>query len=252
MPAQTTYELNPGALFLGQKCDSRDDLVTSKAAGEAMTPASIVVKTVGLDNTVRLPSATIATITHSSGTYTAGSYVILVGGTTVTVAYDTDKATTLAAVAVAIATLSTVASCTFTSGTGVLLITMKNLPAPVTADVTTSVTGTMTLASVVTCGDTFLGAALNPIAIEQTIAGVVSIAQYDAVSTLESGVVAVVTEQVTTTDSTVYVRFIANGAGKTIGQVRVDSDSGKAKLWSGARFLSSAAAGALVQLEIIK
>jgi hypothetical protein len=85
-------------------------------------------------------------ITDNAGTFTAGSIVAIINGTTVTQAFSTDKDTTMAALAAQIQALSTVATCAYVSGSHTITITPEaNTPLSVSVSVA-GITGTMTVA----------------------------------------------------------------------------------------------------------
>lgn len=100
------------------------------------------------------------------------------------------------------------------------------------------------------CVDDFLGAVVRAATQMVPIGGGASL--YNAGDMLPVGVkdtVAVYSEQAVTTGSPVFLRFLNNGAGKIVGQFRVDADSNTAFQVYGARWLANAAAG-ICQLTI--
>jgi len=70
-----------------------------------------------------------------------------------------------------------------------------------------------------------------------------------ALAVVQKGRVVVVCEQAANVTDPVYVRYTANGAGKLVGQVRIDVDTDKAALLASGRFLKSCGAGELVPVE---
>jgi len=91
------------------------------------------------------------------------------------------------------------------------------------------------------------GVALSHVAQEP---GSVGYAHASSVSILNKGRVYMVAEDAVSAGGSVYVRYTANGAGKDVGQVRSDADSSKAAELTRAKFKTSAAAGALVVVEL--
>jgi len=63
------------------------------------------------------------TLTDDAGTYTAGSISVTVNGTEYVESYDTDKNTTLTALAASIAANAAVSTCVYTSGSHTIVIT---------------------------------------------------------------------------------------------------------------------------------
>jgi hypothetical protein len=98
------------------------------------------------------------TITDSAGTYTAGSIVVTVNGTVITQTYDTDKNTTLTALAAAIAALSTVASAVYNSGVHTIVITPETGVLLSISVTLTGITGTMTMTITATATESAIDA----------------------------------------------------------------------------------------------
>lgn len=246
--SQTSYNLNQVAYTLGQKALTTLSEVEAMAAGIQIPIGRAVVKTIGLDRTCRLPVANVATITIA-GTYTSGTLTFVVGGSTITQAYDTDKTTTLTALAAQVAALAAVKSCTWTLGTTILLVVMKNGNAPVAADLSGFV-GTASPVFASSSDEVIHGIALNDGSMVSDANGLVAYAVNGGVSVLRKGSVAVFTEEAVTSDDPVFVRFMANGAGKLVGQFRKSADTDKAVAWTAAKFKNTAVANSVVVVEI--
>lgn len=67
---------------------------------------------------------------------------------------------------------------------------------------------------------------------------------------LRHGVVWVTAENAVTPDDPVYARVASGAGGTQIGAFRTGADTASAVAWTAARFVTSADAGALVQLEV--
>ena len=94
---------------------------------------------------VWLNGVSVVVITDNAGTWTAGSVVVTINGTAYTQAWSVDKNTSMTALAVQIATNTTVASATYSATTHKITITGNAGYSLAVSAVTTGVTGTMTL-----------------------------------------------------------------------------------------------------------
>jgi hypothetical protein len=146
---QTSYGTDYDQALAGMKESSRrDDYVISRTAQE-VTPFGVVATEVsGQPDQCRLPIANTAVILDDGGTWTAGNLVVVVNGVTLTVAFDTDKATSMAAVAAAIQALSFITSATYAGGSDTItVVAAANVALSITVDVS-GITGTMTITSI--------------------------------------------------------------------------------------------------------
>lgn len=166
MSPQTDYNTSMAIAMAGMLATSQNRTVRSMKAKEQIQFGVGTVKFIGVDDEIRLPISSVSTIKENGGTYTAGDIVVTVNGYAATAAYDTDKATTLAALAVAIAALAPVSTCTFASND--FVITGVDNEDLTTTIVITAITGNMTITSTVyTTSDTFFGIAVATQALEQ-------------------------------------------------------------------------------------
>jgi hypothetical protein len=145
---QTSYPQDMSQAIPGLKVDARDDFVVSRAAREVM-PFGIVGVDVQADaNQIKLPAANGVVITDDGGTWTAGNYVITVNGTVVTVAFTTDKATSMAAVATALQALAFITSASYTPE-AITVVAAADVALVVNSIDLTGITGNMTISSTV-------------------------------------------------------------------------------------------------------
>lgn len=147
---QLTYGRDMSQAIPGGKVDARFDNVVSRAAREVM-PFGIVGVDVQADaEQVKLPAANGAVITDDGGTWTAGNVVITINGTVVTVAFTTDKATSMAAIATALQALAFITSAVYAGGSDTITIVAAADVALVISSIDVSgITGTMTISSTV-------------------------------------------------------------------------------------------------------
>lgn len=165
---QTSYSRTQTVAFAGMKQDVGFGYVESMAAEEQIGFGLALMKNVGESKRCRLPNANVCTITDDAGTYTAGNYVVVINGLTVTVAYDTNKDTTLTAVATALQALNMVSTAVYSNTAHTIIITAaNNVNLNVVPDIT-GITGNMTISSTVhTCTETFHGISLATNSMEQ-------------------------------------------------------------------------------------
>jgi cell division protein ZapA (FtsZ GTPase activity inhibitor) len=126
---QTSYEQNMSEAIPGGKVDARFDDVVSRAAREVMP---------------------FAVITDDGGTWTAGNVVVTINGTVVTVAFDTDKATSMAAIATALQALAFITSATYAGGSDTItVVAAADVALNISSIDVTGITGNMTISSTV-------------------------------------------------------------------------------------------------------
>lgn len=145
---QTTYGRDMAEAIPGLKLDSRFDEVISRGANEVM-PFGVVGVDVQADaERVKLPGANVAVILDDAGTFTAGDIVVVVNGTTITETFDTNKATTMAALAASIQALAFITTAVYTGGSNIITITAAaDIRLVISVDVT-GITGNMTITSI--------------------------------------------------------------------------------------------------------
>jgi len=90
----------------------------------------------------------VVVVTDDAGTYTAGDIVVTVNGTDVTESFDTDKNTTMTALAASIQALEDVLTAVYASGAHTITITpISGGDLEISVDVS-GITGTMTISSI--------------------------------------------------------------------------------------------------------
>lgn len=146
MSPQTDYSQAMPVAVAGLQLDGRhDNHVVSAAAEEVVRFGLAVVKKSDNFDIGRLPGANQVVITDDGGTYTAGNYVVTINGQTLTVAFNTDKATTLGDVATALQALGFVTSATYVGGSNTItIVATADVYLAVSVDLS-GITGTMTI-----------------------------------------------------------------------------------------------------------
>jgi hypothetical protein len=236
---QTSYDFSMARSFAGAKAGIGDDYVITKLAREAVGTGVGVFKVYGSETQARKAVENQTVITDSAGTYTAGSIVVTVNGTVITQTYDTDKNTTLTALAAAIAAgVANVLACTYSSSAHTITITTRNTTLVVTVNIT-GITGTMTISSVTNTSldsaTNFLGVTVHDHAREQSLTGAVEYLANDAMSVMEKGAIFVQCEETVTADDAVYVRVMTDGA-KLVGMFGKTSTAGQTVALTNCRF----------------
>jgi hypothetical protein len=142
---QTNYDQAVPAGRAGLPYDSPNRRV-SALADETIGFGLAVMSKTDDRGVAKLPRATVVAILEDGGTWTAGNGIVTLNGVTVSVAYNTDKATTFADLATAIQALNFVVTAAFAANT--LTITAEeDVPlSGVVMDVS-GITGTMTITS---------------------------------------------------------------------------------------------------------
>ncbi len=145
---QTSYTDEFTAALAGQLADSRFKHTDSKTAQDVMPFGVVAGQVSGQPDQTRLPIANTAVILDDAGTFTAGSIVSVVAGVTVTTAFTSDKDTSMAAHATAIALLDFITSATYVGGSThtITVVAAANVNLTLTTSVA-AVTGTMTITS---------------------------------------------------------------------------------------------------------
>ncbi len=148
MSPQTDYSQEMTEAVAGLQVDGRhDNHVVSAAAEEIVRFGLCVVRKSDDWNIGRLPGANQVVITDDGGTWTAGNLVSTVNGVTVTTAFATDKATSMAQHATDIAALAFVTSATYVGGSNTITVVGDpDVYLSISTDVS-GITGTMTISS---------------------------------------------------------------------------------------------------------
>lgn len=160
MPGQTSYAQAASSGRPGQPYDAPERVWSGNA--DETIKAGLVVTSGRTDrNMAKLPRATQCVILDDAGAYTSGSAVVTINGVTVTVTYDTNKATTMAAIATALQALAFVLSATYAGGSNTITIVMQP-DVDVYGVTATGFVGGMTITSYTyTTADALLGLALR-------------------------------------------------------------------------------------------
>lgn len=216
-----------------------------------------VAKVIGSDYQVRLPHMNVSTSVVSTALIAANSTVATVNGIALTpIVFATNNATTLAAIAAAIAARDGVASAV-SNGTDTITVTAEQGDAVTVSLVTTLGASQPTWTTTASTQDIFYGVALY-IQNKQNLLGPQgsngSAPYYvgDPVSTLTRGRVWVTVENTVSSDTPVYWRVKPTVSFPQVGGFRSDSDSGNAILLSSSqvRWILGATAGNLAVLDI--
>lgn len=197
------------------------------------------------DRSARLPAANVAVLEFDADFVTGNEIDLDVNGEAIdTVAFDTDQATTLAALAAELDSLDNISAAvtgareiTVTSSEGAVLI--ENI---VVSGGASQADGTVSLES----DEYFIGVSLQTHAIEQNLDGEAEYLAGSAVSVLTRGRVYIEPEGDVGPTDAVYLRTEGAGAGK----FRADDAGGEAMLIPNARFVESQDENGLAVLEV--
>lgn len=250
--SQQSYQRDFTRAYVGMKADSRYDEVLSLQAAEAIKFGLGVVKNIGADNKCRLPAFNKGVLVFDADFVADNDIDMNINGDAITtVEWDTNQATTLAALATEIQSHDDVLTAEVTALKTITVTGIDGTDILIDSIVVTNgisqANGTFTKGTL----DVLEGISLATHAKEQArTTGIVEYAQTEAVSVLHKGAAYVYTEEAVSSDDVVYCRHEANGTGKEPGQFRNDSDSGKAFLVSSAKFKQTVSAAGPVQLEI--
>jgi len=246
--SQTEYKFNmevgqPGLLY-----DIDTTSVLSYNAAEAIQFGFGLVQGASA-NQARLAAKNLATVTFDADFVTDNEIVVDVNGVTVgPVIFDTDQATTIAALAAAISALENVNA--VVSGVRELSVTRTDGEVIVDNIAVTAGASQANGSVAYSAENKFIGVAIATQAMEQNLSGEAFYSATQTVSVLTRGRIYVYVEQDVTVRDSVFLRHTANGAGLVPGQFRKDADSNNAVEISGARFITDAAAGSVAVLEI--
>jgi len=268
---QSSVTIYPQSAKKGMFLNSRIGRnVVTGIVQEFVEVGRVVCKVFGIAKGICLPHANESVATFS-GTMTAGHIAVtlqtLSGPTTISQAFATDLATTLAHLTTAIGQVIGVASAALVGD--VLTINMAGTDGPQTADFSiTGLTGgqtpdTLTVTAVRSFNMEIRGIAPSDeiLVIDQNT-GLVGYNPSNrlqngsyggpAIEILRIGSIAVYTETNITEDQAVYVRFINDPTDttKVIGQIRADNASGLAVLWPNCKVVDGGSAGSIVGVEL--
>lgn len=223
----------------GQVADNTVKTVLSPLSAIEQIPIGCATaKVVGADYEVRLPMNNLATLVFSADLVASNVINGSVGGSSISpVTYATSHLNTMGLIATAIEAIDGVESATVGGDNNrTITIVMDNeVAAAVTGWAITAGASQATITATNTTSDSIFGVALfdesqmngwSPTGSTGPLPYQVG----QSVSNMSQGHVFVTPEVAVTSDDPVYVRFINNGTGKTRGQFRNDSDSGKAFL----------------------
>jgi hypothetical protein len=140
MSPQTDYGQTDPVAIAGMHVDSKVGYVESAAAEEVIPFGVLTVEHATDPEIVRLPSPGSVVVTENAGAHTSGGLSATVNGTVVTVAYDTDKATTWGNLATAIAALNFITSCTYSAPT-LTTVSQPNIGLFMSVDASSAVGG---------------------------------------------------------------------------------------------------------------
>lgn len=240
--SQTTYPINQDAYLLGQIINSAYKHTEGKVVKGAVPVGRGVTKVVGKDNQVRLPAANQGSLVFSADIVTGNVINLNINGVAITpVTFATDHDTTIAALAVEIASNADVAtavvSAADTDSRTIIITGVDDTVIAITGIAVTSgatqATGTFTQST----ADTLYGVAQLSQALEGGLPGTTSVPEYadkSVANIMRRGEIAVYFETAFNPDSdTLYCRFIEGTSTQLIGQFRNTSDSGKAFAVSG-------------------
>jgi len=255
---QTAYNISQAAALRGMLAyDTEFRHVESKIAKETIEVGLGVVKVVGDDDQVRLPAANKGVLTFDADLVSLNVINLKVNGSAIApVTFLTDHATTMGLVATAIAAKTTyVSGASVTAARQITVTGVDNVDVLLTDIVVTLGVSQANGSFVQGTKDVLYGLSLLTQVLESGLPGqdvVPAYAAKDVANILRRGTLWVYSETAFNPDSdTLYLRFLANGAGKEPGQFLNSSDSGKALAVTGNFAVKSILSGAgIMQLEI--
>lgn len=257
--SQTSVNVDHDKAFAGMKADSRFDHIDSKQAYEDIGIGLIGVIRSGSHDEVRLPKQNRATIVWDADFVTSNKINGTINGTAITeVDFDTDQDTTIEAVRAAIEALDDVDTAVLTdTGGDNRTIRVNAVDGTAITSASFTVTGgasqadeTVTYTTIDDYGENG-GIILHTHTLVQDSDGNVQYDQYEAVNFMRQGSAYVLAEEAVSPGDTVYVRHVANGAGKdVIGKIRNDSDSNTCTAFSALKIIQTISSAGVVQVEI--
>ncbi len=248
---QTSYSRDLANGYAGMSYDGIPEYVESMVAQEEIGLGLGLVKWAGVDKACRLPKVNDVDVAVSADLIADDALAITVNGTEVSETFATTHDAVMEALETALTALSDVATAVFDDDKTLTLTATEGVDLVVTAAVTNGGEGTATASVTHGTNDTLHALSMHTHQLAQDRdTGAVTYPQYSMVNAVRKGRIWVTVEEAVTSDDSVYLRFKANGTGKDPGQFRKSSDSSKAILVSGARFVTSAGAGELAVVEI--
>lgn len=222
---QTTYNLEQGTAFAGLVADSRNKVIESASAVNAIDfGAGVVASDENAQYGVRTPCATTYIITDDAGAYTAGAIIVTINGVEATAVYNADKNTTLGDLATAIQALDDVLTAVYASGPHTITITHANDVNIATASIDiTAITGAMTISSdVITSTDSLIRGVAVAVAKDNRQMPVVGALTFladgylntETVNVLTQGKIWVDVADAVVIDSAVYLIVLGANRGK--------------------------------------
>lgn len=156
MTVQTDYSQDMNQAMAGLRKNSGFGNVVS-AAAEEVIPFGVVAAEHTTDPEIcRLPSPGTVVVTEDAGAHTSGGLSALVNGVAVSVAYDTDKATTWGNLATAIAALGFITSCAY-AAPALTTVSDPNIGLFMSVDASAAVGGVTISSTVGSLADTIKG-----------------------------------------------------------------------------------------------
>ncbi|MCP3683873.1 MAG: hypothetical protein GY861_14405 [bacterium] len=249
--AQTTYAEQTGG-GKGLLADSGNRDIESMLAYEEIEVGLGLVKRVGYDNQARLPKINKTIITMTADLVAGDIVDISINGNAIaSYTYAVSHNASMTAIAALVQALTGIDTAVSSARIITVLADDGVTISTVTEAVTNGGAGTAVASSAEsTTDDTLYAVASQSNFLEQDADGVVSYAATETLNGLRSGRLYVYVEEAVTSDDTVYLRFLANGATKIPGQFRKSADSSKAFACSNCRFVTSAGAGEYAILEL--
>lgn len=220
-----------------------------------------VAKVVGEDYAVRLPAQNQSVVTLSADLVASNSIAVSVNDVDLTpIVFAVDHATTMAAIAAAIAAQPNIDTAVVSGATNrVITITAEQGEVAIVNSFVVTLGASQATATIVNgTQDSLYGVALrihnksNLLAPNTGSDGPAPYFEGEPVSMLTKGRVYVLVDGDVTSDDPVYCRFVAGAGDKLIGRFRADDDSGTALLVPDAVWRVGASAGGLAVLEINK
>lgn len=251
---QLSYDQEMDAAFAGMKADSRFDEVESMQTIDDLDfGLGVVAGDANPGTECRLPDTNNVVILDDAGTWTAGDVVATVNGTAVTQSFDTDKNTSMTALAAKIQALATVLTAAYVAGSHTItVVAADDVSLTITVDVS-GITGTMTITSITgTCTDTVRGIALHTHQKNRALATLGSSSYSadgyvatDPVSVLRKGVAWVTVADAVVIDADVYLIT----AGADIGKFTDSSSSPNIQVPT-AKFRSATSGAGIAKIEV--
>lgn len=245
---QTSYSLEMSEAVLGLHADASPRSIASYAAQESIGFGSGVILG-DSENQVRLPIRNTATILFDADFVTGNTINLDVNGVSISeVAFDTNHATTMAALIAAVDALDGVSA---VAGSGSRDLVVTDPDSDILIENIVVAGGGSQADATVTYGDDelFIGVSSHTNTIEGED-NVAQYAEYDAVNVMTRGRIWVHVEEAVAPGDPVYVRLYNDGAAKQKGQFRKSQDSVNAMLLSNASWFKGNTGAGLAVLEI--